>query len=30
MVCAVAVSDPKMAQIKETGGGYEEKKRRNE
>ena len=30
MLCAVAISDPQMVQIKETGGGYEQRRRRNE
>jgi hypothetical protein len=30
MVCAVAISEPQMVQIKETGGGCEQRKRRNE
>jgi hypothetical protein len=30
MVCVVAISDPLMVQIKETGGGCEQRKRRNE
>lgn len=30
VVCAVAILDPRMEQIKETGGGCEVRKRRNE
>ena len=30
MVCAVAISDPQMAQMKETGRECEERKRRND
>jgi len=29
MVCAGAISDPQMVQIKETGSGCEGRKRRN-